>query len=327
MKSILFPDKHESNPTKTKIFDLNFKLKGKKYNNISNEYIPNKKSERSNINNDDSSIKLTNAYKNINLMLSNCLETIRAEEKEETHKNFLNNDINVLLKKNEHISSLLKEGKKQNLNKSLTISNSNILLNVADDNILNNLNINKVQEKKHPYKLNKKKFGKSISLNNCNNINLKIKLSSLLNKNNLSSFSTKRSKTKNKKNIFFSHKKNEKEFDINKDKILSKLEKKNFSTSKLQRVKKDKDINNISIISSKLISTISSKSLKRPVRSKKSLVNYKKFKKSNTSIHSAKDFKSEKSSNEKKSCKKFKLNANYLSSKNLSNYSEKSEGI
>ena len=107
MKRILFPDKHESNPTKTKILDLNFNIKGNKYNNISNEYIPNKKSERSNINNDDSSIKLTNAYKNINLMLSNCLEIIKAEEKEETHTNFVNNDINVLLKKNEHISSLL----------------------------------------------------------------------------------------------------------------------------------------------------------------------------------------------------------------------------
>ena len=88
--------------------------------------------------------------------------------------------------------------------------------------------------------MNKKKFGKSISLNNCNNINLKSKLSSLLNKNNLSSFSPKRSKTKNKKNIFFSHKKNEKEFDINKDKILSKLEKKILVHQNYKELKKIK---------------------------------------------------------------------------------------
>ena len=146
MKNLLFPDKAENNKhsTRTKILDLNYRPKGKKYN-INNEYFPNKKSERSNINiinNDDSSIKLTNAYKNINLMLSNCLETIRIEEREETHKNNIYKDINGLLKKSECISSLLKDGKKQNLNKSFTLSNSNILLKVPDDNILNNLNIN-----------------------------------------------------------------------------------------------------------------------------------------------------------------------------------------
>ena len=138
MKKFLFPDKTENNiSTKNKMLDLNFKSKNKKYNNNLDFFVPKKNSSRSNVNNDDSSIKLSNAYKNINLMLSSCLESIQVEEKDENIPNpFFKN----LLKKNEKspnykiaLKDTLKEN--SNFNKSLTLSNSNILMKSSDDNI------------------------------------------------------------------------------------------------------------------------------------------------------------------------------------------------
>ena len=151
MKNILFSDKTETNNSiKNNLFDFNFKSKSKKYNNNFDIFPSKKKSSRSNNNNDDNPIKLDNAYKNINLMLSSCLESIQSEDKEENIQNPFFKGVLRKSEKNSNFRSTLKDNLKEkaNLNKSLSLSNSNILMKTSDDNILNNLNVDK-EKKMH----------------------------------------------------------------------------------------------------------------------------------------------------------------------------------
>ena len=306
------------------IFDLQFKGKNKRNSIFTNELFQSKKSNRSNRsknNNEENSVKLSCAYKNINLMLSNCLESIRAEEKEnETIKKPLFKDIKLnLLKKR-------KDGDidNGNVNKSFSLSNSNILL-TTEENFLNNLN----NEKKNISKINNKKFEKSISVKSSN---LNSKLSSLLSKNNnISLFSPKRTITKNKKNIVINHKKIENKYDLNNEKILSKLEKKNYSSTKIQKVKKknEKEYNNI-FLSSNIMSNydISSKSIKKIYKkSKNSLNSYKnnKYNKSKTFVISINDDEPKNKANSLNETKLSKKFFKYLSLQNLSKNSQINE--
>ena len=100
MNNIFSPKKHQNNSSiREQFFDFHFKSKIKKNNN---ELFQSKKSDRTN-NNEENSVKLSHAYKNINLMLSNCLESIRADNQDnETINNIkspLFYDINNLFKK------------------------------------------------------------------------------------------------------------------------------------------------------------------------------------------------------------------------------------
>ena len=322
--NILFSDKTETNnPIKNNLLDFNFKSKSKKYNNNFDIFPTKKKSSRSN-NNDDNSIKIDNAYKNINLMLSSCLETIRAEDKEENIQNPFFKGVLRKSEKNSNFRSTLKE--KANLNKSLSLSNSNILMKTSDDNILNNLNVEK--EEKNALRLNKKKVTKSISLKSNHNVVSKSKLSLLLNKNTMSLFSPKRSQTKMQQNQqkYYSFSQKKQEFDFNRDKILMKLEnKKNRSTSKMQIVKnrekdeKEKEINNF--ISSNILSNYeaSPKSSKKQIKSsRKNIINFSKFNKSKTLILSGRNLTDkDQLSSGKMSSKKVKLSDHYSSLKNV----------
>ena len=330
--NILFSDKTETNnPIKNNLLDFNFKSKSKKYNNNLDIFPTKKKSSRSN-NNDDNSIKIDNAYKNINLMLSSCLETIRAEDKEENIQNPFFKGVLRKSEKNSNFRSTLKE--KANLNKSLSLSNSNILMKTSDDNILNNLNVEK--EEKNALRLNKKKVTKSISLKSNHNVVSKSKLSLLLNKNTMSLFSPKRSQTKMQQNQqkYYSFSQKKQEFDFNRDKILMKLEnKKNRSTSKMQIVKnrekdeKEKEINNY--ISSNILSNYeaSPKSSKKQIKSsRKNLINFSKFNKSKTLILSGRNLTDkDQLSSDKLSSKKLKLSDHFSSLKNVSKHSIISE--
>ena len=304
MKNILFSDKTETNNSiKNNLLDFNFKSKSKKYNTNLDIFPSKKKSSRSNNNNDDNSIKLDNAYKNINLMLSSCLESIQAEDKEENIQNHFFKGVLRKNEKNSNFRSTFKDNLKEkaNLNKSLSLSNSNILMKSSDDNILNNLNVEK--EKKNALRLNKKKVAKSISLKSNHNVVSKSKLSLLLNKNTMSLFSPKRSQTKMQQNQqkYYSFSQKKQDFDFNRDKIMMKLEnKKNRSTSKMLIVKnreKDEKEKEIS-----------------------------KFNKSKTLILSGRNLTDKyQLSNDKKSSKKLKLSDHFSSLKNVSKYSIISE--
>ena len=79
-------------------------------------------------------------------MLSNCLESIRAEDIEpDKHKSPFFKDLKGLLKKSDNRLEIIKNknsfGAGINLNKSYSLSNSNILMKTSEENILNNLNI------------------------------------------------------------------------------------------------------------------------------------------------------------------------------------------
>ena len=337
MKIFLFSDKFENNhSTKTKALDLNFKPKSRK-NNIRSEFLYSKKSERSDFNNDDSSIQLSNANKHINLLLSNCLESIRAEEKEENAQNSFYKDINInnLLKnkeKSQSLKNILKENlkAKPHLSKSLNSSSiSNLMKTSFGINLINKKNKNNEKEKQISFNSIKKKFRKSISLQN-SNIKAKSYLISSLNSKRSSLFSPKRNNIKKKQEYYFIiPKKNEKknEFDLNKEKMLSKLEgKKYFSCLKVQRIKKkEKEYPNIFYSNF----NTSPKSLKKPIKkSKKSLNSIKKLKKSKTSVNSlnylSKNDK-EKYLNEQQPCKMIKFSSYLSPLKNINNYSELNE--
>ena len=156
--NILFPKKKISN---TEI-DFNTKFK---------------KSKRENSNNDDSE-NLSSAYNNINVLLSNCIETIRKEEKENDNiNNPIFKNISGLLNKNpistNKVKKIIKSSflnmSKKAVNKSNSLSNSNtVLLKNSEENFLNSLNIDKEQKKKNiiqkktsPLKINKKNTNQS----------------------------------------------------------------------------------------------------------------------------------------------------------------------
>ena len=208
MKNILFP--------KSKYLSLKPKKSLDIIHSQNNNDYPTKKSIIKNtIKEDINSIDLSSAYENINVMLSNCLESIQAEENDnKTNVNPLCKGINNLLKKSRISSNL------DFKDKSISLSNSITLLKPSEDNILSNLN--KESKKKFGNsKINKNKLKKSISVN-YNNSNLKSKLGSLLHKNNVSLFSPKKN-NKQKPNFYM----NENEFDshLNKEKIFHKFDK------------------------------------------------------------------------------------------------------
>ena len=167
MKNILFPKKKLSNTEydfNTKIFRKNTKIK--------------EKSKRENSNNDDSE-NLSSAYNNINVLLSNCIETIRKEEKDNDNINnpifknvssFLNKNAISTNKVKKIIKSSFLNISKKTLNKSNSLSNSNtVLLKNSEENFLNSLNIDKDHKKKIIYqkktsplkKINKKNTNQS----------------------------------------------------------------------------------------------------------------------------------------------------------------------
>ena len=166
MKNILFPREKLSNTENdfnTKIYRKNTKIK--------------EKSKRENSNNDDSE-NLSSAYNNINVLLSNCIETIRREEKENDNiGNPIFKNVPGLLNKNPLSTNKTKKMvkssflvSKKTLNKSNSLSNSNtVLLKNSEDNFLNSLNIDKDHKKKNIFqkktsplkKINKKNTNQS----------------------------------------------------------------------------------------------------------------------------------------------------------------------
>ena len=125
--------------------------------------------------NDDSE-NLSSAYQNINVLLSNCLESIRKEEIDNDRINSpvyrnLTNTINKQQissgKMNNLIKSSFRPKKTYNLDKSNSLSNSNIvLIKNSEDNLLKSLNIdsdkNNINRKKtSPLKITKKKTNQS----------------------------------------------------------------------------------------------------------------------------------------------------------------------
>ena len=339
MKNIIFKTKSEKrNSIKSKRLDLNINPNNKKYKNIFNNFFSsNKKSENNTIHKDDNSIELSSAYKNINLMLSNCLESIRAEDIEpDKHKSPFFKDLKGLLKKSDNRLEIIKNknsfGAGINLNKSYSLSNSNILMKTSEENILNNLNIEPLS-KNTTNKVQNFNLKKTLSVNsNYNsNSNLKSKVSSLLNKNSL--FSPKRTNTKKKQYLKVNKKKKENDFNINKDKLLSKFDKSvNRTKSSMNLIKKSVEFNNIIISSSSGNgNSISPKSLKNVNRitkknlSKKNLSIFNKINKSESKSNSNNDMqsKNEKQSNYKNSSKKLrKILSNYSSAKTFKNFSD-----
>ena len=191
-----------------------------------------KRKKISNKNNKDEDEELSSAYKNINLIISNCLESIKAEEKKEkTIIKPYKKDINYLIKKTDK-SSLSNVGDKdssnlKNLNNTISLSNSNIVLKHSNKNILNDLNY-EPERKFTKTKIVKSNIKKTISMN-YNNTSLKNKLGNLLHKNSISLFAPKRSFTK-QKHLNFNKNKIEKEYklDLSKEKnsiVSSKFEK------------------------------------------------------------------------------------------------------
>ena len=216
MKTNIFTNKLQKNGSikpKT-VLDSSLKKKNKEI------YI--KKGINFNKNNKEQEQELSFAYKNINLILSNCLETIKAEEKKEeqsiinplfknTNNLIKNNEMNSISKNIDKNSSIL-----NNLNDNLSLSNSNIILKHSEKNILNNLNF-EPQKKFNKTKTVKSNIKKTISMNN-NNSNFKNNIGNLILKNTLSLFAPRRSITKQQYSNF---KKNEYIFDLNKNSVIS----------------------------------------------------------------------------------------------------------
>ena len=209
MKNILFPKSRYLSIKPKESLDIYHSQKN-------NDYSIKKSLIRNTLRDDINSIDLSSAYENINVMLSNCLESIQAEEKEnKTNVNPLYKGINNLLKKSRISSNI--DAK----DKSISLSNSNILLKSSEENILSNLN-KESKRKLRNSKIIKKKLKKSISVN-YNNSNLKSKLGSLLHKNCTSLFSPKKINNKHKPNFII----NENDFDshLNKEKNFQKFDK------------------------------------------------------------------------------------------------------
>ena len=209
MKNILFPNSRYLSIKPKKSIDI--------YHSQNNNDYPIKKSIiRNTLRDDINSIDLSSAYENINAMLSNCLESIQAEEKaNKTIVKPLYKGINNLLKKSRISSNIDPK------DKSMSLSNSITLLKSSEENILSKLN-KESKKKLGNSKIIKSKLKKSISVN-YNNSKLKSRLGSLLHKNTTSLFSPKKNSNKQKQNFFM----NENEFDshLNKEKIFPKFDK------------------------------------------------------------------------------------------------------
>ena len=169
----LFPEKLENNYSLKPKLDLNYKQKNTKYSISINEYYTSKKSDRSNINKEDDDQQLSSASKNLNLMLSNYLESIKIKDNkiDEGKKGFINSILKKKSKNSKNINDTSREN--ENIKKSISLSNSNILMKASEDNILYYLNKDKSQ---------KDSFN-VLNLNNNNMTSISIKSNNIKNKN------------------------------------------------------------------------------------------------------------------------------------------------
>ena len=169
----LFPEKLENNYSLKPKLDLNYKQKNTKYSISINEYYTSKKSDRSNINKEDDEQQLSSASKNLNLMLSNYLESIKIKDNkiDEGKKGFINSILKKKSKNSKNINDTSREN--ENIKKSISLSNSNILMKASEDNILYYLNKDKSQ---------KDSFN-VLNLNNNNMTSISIKSNNIKNKN------------------------------------------------------------------------------------------------------------------------------------------------
>ena len=281
-----FPEKLEKNYSlKSKKLDLNFKPRNTKYSIISSEYFSSRKIESSNINQEDDEKQLSSAYKNINLMISNYIESIKAEDKDrdKNKKSFLNS---ILKKRSKNFKNTYHDSlrKNTNMNKSLSLSNSNIVMKTSEENILNIINKDKKQNES-PGKLNPD-FMKAISIKSSKAVKKNLsKFSSLFNNNNTSSLFSPKRNNKNRKYVLFLPQKKENESEVPKE----KSEKKNSSASKLQRVKlkNEKEYSNMLFSYNNDTSPIN----KNPIRKRPKSFHIKQFQVSNSLINNTNDTK------------------------------------
>ena len=226
-------------------------LFSKKINNsefeLNNAFFPRQSKSR---NDDDDSLKLSGAYKNINNLLTNCIESIGVREKEiETIDSPIFKSLRGRIKKNnissnKIIKSVFQSNTKKSffLNKSNSLSNSNNnLIKTSDENLIHSLNIdydtpkkNVLRKKTSPSKINKTKTNKSEKEKPSNLkhyiINEKI-IDLPLSNTNMNASS---SKFKNAKTVkfLFGQKKDEISF---KKKSTNKFEKDNSNTKDLKK--------------------------------------------------------------------------------------------
>ena len=169
---MLFPKKKLSNTE----YDFNSKI----YKNNTKKNEKNKKEKNENL-------SLSSAYKNINLLLTNCLESIRNEENnDETINSPILKSVSGLIRR-KHISPRKINKMFKNtiskkpfaLSKSNSLSNSNtVLIKSSEDNYIKSLNIDNEPQKKSIFhkntsslKINKKKTNisqKSYHINQSN---------------------------------------------------------------------------------------------------------------------------------------------------------------
>ena len=271
MKNILFPKKRFSN-TEFNNRDKNIKKNEKNLKIKEKNIIDNR---------DNDSDNLSDAYKNINRLLSNCIQTIRNEEIDnDTINSPAFKNVNTLIKKKK--SSSIKTNKilkpsYQNkikssfvLNKSNSLSNSNNpLMTSQEQNLLKSLNIdngnnkNNISKKKtSPLKINKKSTNQSVISNYRkikNNI-LEEKTNQFSKKNTLISYNSKLKNSKSNKILFLGLKKDDESL-FNKKK--SNIEKDNSPF----HINKNPSITNImtksSLKTNKTIKTKNNKNLKK----------------------------------------------------------------
>ena len=115
------------------------------------------KSRSKNEDNEDSE-KLSSAFKNINNLLSNCIESIRVKEKDsETINSPIFKSVSRVIKKNNMSSKKFHEDKLHantkksfNLNKSNSLSSSNHhLIKNSEEHVLQSLNMDNESKKKN----------------------------------------------------------------------------------------------------------------------------------------------------------------------------------
>jgi len=225
-------------------------LFSKKINNsefeLNNVFFPRQSKSK---NEDDDEAKLSGAYKNINNIINNCIESIGVKEKEiETIDSPIFKSLRGRIKRhnmssNKIMKSVFQSNTKKtfNLNKSNTLSNSNNnLIKTSDENLIQSLNVEYETQKKgvlrkktSPSKINKTKTNKSEKAkpSNLKHYIINGKIVDLPNSN---SNMTVSSKFKNAKTVkfLFGQKKDESTF---KKKSTNKFEKENSNTKDLKK--------------------------------------------------------------------------------------------
>ena len=218
---------------------------------LNNLFFPRQSKSR---NEDDDEEKLSGAYKNINDLLTNCIESIGVKEKEiETIDSPILKSVRGRIKKhnissNKIMKSVFQSNTKKTfyLNKSNSLCNSNNnLIKTSDENLMQSLNIEYETQKKEilrkasPSKINTSKTNKSDKAkpSNLKHYIINDKIIDLTNNNNM----VTPSKFKNAKTVkfLFGQKKEESTY---KKKSTNKFEKENSNS---------KDLKNSTLISKK----------------------------------------------------------------------------